>query len=196
VESIDLEEASMTALPDWMLGGLTVADYDALPEEICRQIEVVDGAILVSPGPRRSYQVIARRLANLIEAACGESFTVATDIDLRLRDIPLLNRRPDIVVFDALVPDNTPLRPNHCLLVVEVMSPGSITTDQVDKPGEYAAAAIGHFWRVEFDDEHKPILFRYRLDPTARSYASAGAATGKVIVADPIDVQLDLDGLR
>jgi Uma2 family endonuclease len=32
------------------------------------------------------------------------------------------------------------LRPEHCLLVVEVMSPGSVTADQTDKPAEYAAA--------------------------------------------------------
>jgi Uma2 family endonuclease len=39
----------------------------------------------------------------------------------------------------------------HCALVVEVMSPGSVTTDQTDKPAEYAAARILHYWRLEQD---------------------------------------------
>jgi Uma2 family endonuclease len=42
-------------------------------------------------------------------------------------------------------------RPEHCLLVVEVMSPDSVTTDQIDKPAEYAAFGILHFWRVELE---------------------------------------------
>jgi hypothetical protein len=46
----------MTALPGWMdlpAEGLTAARYEALPEEICGRIEVVDGAIIVNPAPRR-----------------------------------------------------------------------------------------------------------------------------------------------
>jgi hypothetical protein len=54
------------------------------------------------------------------------------DVDLRLRDAPLLNRRPDIAV-----------------------PPDSVTTDQTDKPAEYAAAGIRHFWRVEDIDDVK-----------------------------------------
>jgi Uma2 family endonuclease len=89
---------------------------------------------------------------------------VATSIDLRLRDVPLLNRRPDVVVYDASVPDDDALRPEHCLLVVEVMSPGSVTTDQHDKPAEYAAAGITHFWREEHGGTGRQTLtvFRYR----------------------------------
>jgi D-3-phosphoglycerate dehydrogenase len=41
----------------------------------------------------------------------------------------LLNRRPDAVIYDASLPDDAVLRPQHCTLVVEVMSPGSVTAD-------------------------------------------------------------------
>lgn len=94
---------------------------------------------------------------------------------------------------ESSVPDAQVLRPEHCLLVVEVMSPGSVTTDQVDKPGEYAAAGIAHFWRVELDG--KATLFQYRLDPTTRTYASAGAGWGKLAISDPIGVRINLDAL-
>ena len=55
----------VTALPDWMdlADGLTAEHYDALPEDICRSIEIVDGAIVVDPAPRRLHQDICRRLA-------------------------------------------------------------------------------------------------------------------------------------
>ncbi len=78
-------------LPD----GLSVAEYEALPEDICRRIEIVDGAIMVNAAPRRLHQDICRRLANALEAACGPALAISTDVDRRLRDIPLLNRRPD-----------------------------------------------------------------------------------------------------
>jgi Uma2 family endonuclease len=191
----------MTALPDWMVShvdGLTVADYDALPEEISRRIEIVDGAIVVNAAPRRPHQRIAHRLTSALEAVVSERFAVVFDVDLRLRDVPLLNRRPDIVVYDASLPDDAVLRPEHCLLVVEVMSPGSVTADQADKPAEYARAGIEHFWRIEnVDDTERGLtVFRYRLDPTTRVYASAGIDTGTMAVTDPVKLTLVLADLQ
>jgi Uma2 family endonuclease len=185
----------MSALPDWMAipTGLTAEQYEALPEEICRRIEVVDGAIVVNPAPRRLHQDICRRLANVLETAAGPGLAVTTDVDLRLRDVPLLNRRPDVVVYDASLPDDAVLRPQHCVLVVEVMSPGSVTTDQTDKPAEYVAAGIRHYWRVERDAPDGGLsIFCYRLDPTTGTYASAGVHSGKLTVSEPISVTLDL----
>ncbi|RKT86136.1 Endonuclease, Uma2 family (restriction endonuclease fold) [Saccharopolyspora antimicrobica] len=190
----------MTALPDWMAlppEGLSAADYEALPEEVCRHIEIVDGAIVVTPAPRRLHQRIARRLAGELEQAAAPELTVDTDVDLRLRDVPLLNRRPDVVVYDSALPDDALLRPQHCLLVVEVMSPGSVTADQTDKPAEYAAAGIEHFWRVESDaqDDRCLTVFRYRLDPTTRLYALLGADTDKLSVSAPVELTIDFDSL-
>jgi Uma2 family endonuclease len=185
----------MTALPDWMNlpDGLGAEEYEALPEEICRRIEIVDGAIIVNAAPRRMHQDICRRLANVLEATCRPALAVSTDVDLRLRDIPLLNRRPDVVVYDVTLPDDAVLRPQHCVLVVEVMSPGSVTTDQTDKPAEYAAAGIRHYWRLEHDPAESTLsVFCYRLDPTTASYASAGVHSGKMTVTDPVSVTIDL----
>jgi len=169
----------MTALPGWMdlpSAGLSADDYDALPEEICRRIEIVDGAILVDPSPRRSHQNFARRPAHALEDACGPDFEVSADVDLRLRDVPLLNRRPE-----------------YGVLVVEVMSPGSVTADQIDKPGEYAAGGTKHFWRVEnTDDPEKVRVFRYQLDPATKTYAPAAVHDGPFTVTDPFAVSVDL----
>ena len=185
----------MTALPGWMdlPDGLSARDYEALPEEICRRIEIVDGAVIVNAAPRRLHQNICRRLANALEAACGPALAVSADVDLRLRDVPLLNRRPDAVVYDAALPDDAVLRPEHCALVVEVMSPGSVTTDQTDKPAEYAAARIPGYWRVEHDQAERALsVFAYRLDPTTGGYASAGVHTGTMTVTEPFSATIDL----
>ena len=185
----------MTALPEWTYSspdGLTAEEYEALPEDFCRRIEVVDGAIILSPNPRLPHQEVVLVLGGALRAAAKPRYRVVSDLDLRLRDVPLLNRRPDVVVLDSSVTGDTVVRPAHCLLVVEVMSPGSVTTDQVDKPGEYAAAGIEHFWRVEnCDDVQKLTVFRYRLDAMTRTYARVGANTGKLVVSDPLEMSLD-----
>lgn len=173
----------MTALPAWMdrPDGLSVEEYEALPEDICRRIEVVDGAIIVNAAPRRLHQDICRRFANELETVCLPTLAVSTDVDLRLRDVPLLNRRPDIVLYDASLPDDEVLRAQHCVLVVEVMSPGSVTADQADQPAEYSAAGISHYWRVERGPMGGLSVFCYRLDPTTGVYATAGVHSGLLL---------------
>jgi Uma2 family endonuclease len=80
--------------------------------------------------------------------------------------------------------------------VVEIMSPGSVTADQTDKPAEYAAARIPHYWRVEHDPVAAILfVFCYRLDPTTGIYASAGMRTGKMTVTEPVSITIDLTAL-
>ncbi|KAA5831360.1 Uma2 family endonuclease [Saccharopolyspora hirsuta] len=149
--------------------GMDAATYEALPDETCKYLEVIDGAVLVHPGPTRRHQNTVRHLANELERICGSALAITTSADLRLRDEPLLIRKPDIVAHDLGLPDDAVLRPAHCRLVVEVVSACSATADRIDKPAEYAAAGIERFWRVEGD--RQPMTFRYRLDPATKRYA-------------------------
>jgi Uma2 family endonuclease len=50
--------------------------------------------------------------------------------------------------------------PEHVVLAVEVVSPGSESTDREVKPREYAEAGIEHYWRVEIDPEIVVHTFR------------------------------------
>lgn len=76
------------------------------------------------------------------DAAAGPDWNADTDFHVRLQDVPLTNRRPDVTVYRAETIDLTPTRPEHVLLVVEVVSPGSETTDRIVKVDEYAKAGI------------------------------------------------------
>lgn len=190
----------MNALIDWVAShpdGMTADEYEALSVEESRRIEIVDGAIHVSPTPRRSHQTVARHLANALEKFAQHPFEVDTNADLRLRDVPLRVRRPDVVVYDAKAMGEDHLRPRHCLLVAEVMSAGSVATDQVYKPADYAAAGISHYWRVEDIDaaQRTMTVHRYRLDPATRTYMLIGKDAGRLTVHEPVELSIELADL-
>jgi Uma2 family endonuclease len=88
--------------------------------------------------------------------------------------VPLTNRRPDIVIYRADTIDVTPTRPEHVLLVAEIVSPGSETTDRIVKLDQYARAAIPFF-------DFRLHLHRYRrgnADVLNHSFRLPCEATG------------------
>jgi len=202
----------MTALPDdsWLLSIrpqpelVTAAEYDALPEEIAKAIEIVDGNVVYCAAPTPDHQTAGRRLTNLLERHARDAMSkgheclaVNSDVDLRLRDLPLLNRRPDVVLYRCLDRERGErLRAEHCLLIVEIVSPGSETQDTTDKLGEYAKAGIPHYWIVRLDRTGVATIERYQLDRAAMLYKhmdtlmkdEAGEAP---MVSNPIPIVVD-----
>jgi Uma2 family endonuclease len=202
----------MAALPDdsWLLtirpqpGPVTAEEYEALPEEIARAIEIVDGNIVYCALPTPDHQTAARRLANLLERHARDAMrqghgclTVNNDVDLRLRDVPLLNRRPDVALYTCLDRERGErLRAEHALLVVEIVSPGSETQDTTDKLGEYAKAGIPHYWIVRLDSAGVSVIERYRLDLASMLYKHMGTfmkdePSDPPHVSNPIAVEID-----
>ncbi|MEU6165118.1 Uma2 family endonuclease [Streptomyces tanashiensis] len=180
------------AAPAWMHEQITAEQYDSWSEEQCAGIEIVDGMVVVSPSTSKRHNRLARILANALEAAAGPDWNADTDFDVRLQDVPLTNRRPDVVVYRADTIDITPTRPEHVLLVVEVVSPGSETTDRIVKTDQYAKAGIAFYWRVEQAATGVPLVYTYVLDPATRAYRDGEVFTGVVKVSAPFTVELDL----
>jgi Uma2 family endonuclease len=125
--------------PEWMHSQITAAEYESWSEEQCAGIEIVDGMVVVSPSASKRHNRLARILANSFDVAAGPRWNADIDFDVRLQDVPLTNRRPDLVVYRADTIDVTPTRPGHVLLVAEIVSPGSETTDRIVKHGPVRA---------------------------------------------------------
>ena len=149
---------------------------------------------MVRPGPSASkrHNRLARLLANALDAAAGPDWNADTDFDVRLQDVPLNNRRPDVTVYRAATIDVSPTRPENVLLVVEVVSPGSETTDRVVKADQYARAGIQFYWRVEQTAADAPVVHTYVLDPATGRYRDGETFTGVVKLAVPFSVVVDL----
>lgn len=183
---------------------LTAAEYELLDEEFCQTIEVVDGMIDFCDAPSREHQRLMVRLASRIEAHAkrasrGDSrFDVGADVDLRLWDVPLLNRRPDLVLHTC-IPDDEVLRAKDALLVVEIVSPGSEKRDSVDKLAEYANAGIPHYWIARMDNVGITSVEWYTLDRGNMSYAHMKTlmrdAGDQLDFEVPIQIKLDWDEL-
>ena len=148
--------------------------------------------MVARPGAAKRPNRLARVLANALDEAGGSEWNADTDFDVRLQDVPLTNRRPDVVVYRADTIDVTPTRPDHVLLVVEVVSPGSETTDRVVKVDQYAKAGIPFSWRVEQAPTGVPVVYTSVLDPASGRYRDGEVCTGVVRVAAPFPVAVDL----
>lgn len=186
--------ADMVA-PAWMHAQITAEQYDAWSPEQCAGVEIVDGMVVVTPSASKRHNRLARILANALDLAAGPDWNADTDFDVRLQDLPLTNRRPDVVVYRADTIDVSPTRPEHVLLIVEVVSPGSETTDRVVKVDQYAKAGIAFYWRVEQAATGIPLVYTYVLDPATQAYRDAELFTGSVKATAPFPVTVDLSTL-
>lgn len=186
---------------------VTAEDYEALPEDIAKAIEIVDGYVVYSEAPTPDHQTAGRRLANALEAHARSAMdrghpclTVNSDVDLRLRDVPLLNRRPDVVLYRRLERGER-LRAEHVLLVIEIVFPGSETQDTTDKPAEYAKAGIPYCWIARLDDTGVSVIERYRLDRATMLYKHVGTfmkdeGGDPPAVANPVPITVDWSALE
>lgn len=146
----------------------------------------------MGPGPPKRHNRLARILANALDDAAGPDWNADTGFDVRLQDVPLTNRRPDVAVYRADTIDLTPTRPEHVLLVVEVVSPGSETTDRIVKVDQYAKAGIPFYWRIEQAAIGVPIIYTYVLDPATKAYRDGEMFTGAVKATAPFSLTVDL----
>jgi Uma2 family endonuclease len=178
--------------PAWMHEQVSAEQYDSWSAEQCAGIEIVDGMVLVCPAPSKRHNRLARIMANALEAAAGPDWNADTDFDVRLQDVPLTNRRPDVVVYRADTIDVTPTRPEHVLLVAEIVSPGSETTDRIVKLNQYARSGIAFYWRVEQAATGAPLAYTYVLDPATGTYRDADVFAGVIKVLAPFPVEVDL----
>jgi len=213
----DDEEATAMENPpedDWLLGvrpqpaPVTAEEYETLPQKIARAIEIVDGYVVHRQTPTFVQGFAGRLLAGLLERHARTAkdrrrgcFTVDREEDLRLRDVPLLIRRPDVVLRTCLHCERGGPRPGHALLVAEIVSPGSETQDTIGKPGEYASAGVPHYWVVRLGNSRFSTIERYRLDRASKRYKHVGTLMDDEPgdppqLSDPIPITIDWDELR
>jgi Uma2 family endonuclease len=127
----------------------TVEDIDTFPDDGNRY-EVLNGVLLVTPGPGLPHQTIAMELAgelrSFLESEAGlQVWTPAT-----LRIPPLIHLEPDILVGTMpSVPDREAVREHW--LAVEVSGVGSRAYDRDYKRDAYLQLGVKEVWLVNLE---------------------------------------------
>lgn len=175
-------------------GPWTEADYMALPED-GRRIELVDGALVVSPLANRPHQRLAFRLAFALDAAAPPTLEVHGELNVRLGPGRILI--PDLVIADNPGGTETFVDASHVVLVAEVTSPSNAGIDRLLKPQLYAAAGIAHFLRIDLADavDAAPAAVVYRLRGERYVEVSRADPGQALTLVEPFAVALDLGDL-
>lgn len=138
-------------------GPWTTADLAGLPDD-GQRYEIIDGSLLVTPGPAPLHQLVAGRVSVFLrESAPDESDVVeATNLQLSTRRLLI----PDVVVARsaAIFAGSVALEPADVYLVVEVVSPSNAAMDRIFKPQLYAAGGIQWMWRIELGADSVEIV--------------------------------------
>jgi len=155
-------EFSIPPRPD----GWTVDEVLALPEAqvSLQRIELVDGALLVSPWPSLEHQRLVRVLTTQLSTGAEPRFEVFPGANLVLG-----NRGDRLVIPDLVVIDEPGLRgvnvtEKQVVLVAEIVSPSSKMRDRVLKRAIYAEALIPYYLLVESGEPATATLFELQGD--------------------------------
>lgn len=183
---------------------LTLREWIALPPDSGHHVELVDGALLVTPRPAALHQRAMTRLATSIEDQLPSGLSTVADAEVVItpRDlddaassiVPATVRVPDVVIVrSALLADNPARLPAaEVLLAVEIISPGTRTTDRVTKLVEYADAGIPAYWLIDLDPP-TPSMTAYLL--VNGDYEVVADGSGLVELDNPFALRVRLDEL-
>ncbi len=173
---------AVTALP--FSRPLTRADLEDLPDDGHRY-ELIDGTLIVSPGPQLPHQDMVGNLHLLLRAGCPPHLKVVlAPFAVALADDTEV--QPDLLVAPREQFTRQEL-PGGPLLAVEVLSPSTRRVDLLLKRDRLQSAGVPSYWLVDPDGLSVTVLELW--DGT---YEQVGRATGaeRLRVTAPYAVEL------
>ncbi|WP_439378141.1 Uma2 family endonuclease [Amycolatopsis lexingtonensis] len=169
--------------------GWTIEEVLALPEEqtSLQRIELVDGALLVSPAPTSTHQRILQRMQLAFAPVVPDGNELLPGVNVRIGGRRLLI--PDLVILTCTEVDTVAYGASDVLLAAEIVSPSTKTQDRVLKRAVYAEALIRFYLLVEPLEPTVATLFELRgeeYEPIAKS------ESGELHLTRPFEATLRL----
>ena len=164
----------MTAVTTLPFGRpLTRADLEDLPDDGHRY-ELIDGVLLVSPGPQLPHQDMVGNLHLLLRSGCPSHlkvvlapFAVALSDDTEVQ--------PDLLVAARTQFTRKEL-PGPPLLAVEVLSPSTRRIDLLLKRDRLQSAGVASYWLVDPEGPSVTVL-----ELREGSYVEVASAQGEQV---------------
>ncbi len=184
-------EQEQSSWPTPPLGGWTADDLDTIPG-LPPHTEMIDGGLFLASPQTNFHMTTLRLLERALEDRAPEELFVVremtTKIDKRNRPEPDLMLVPRSAVTG---PRQTWYDPADIRLAVEIVSDDSVERDREIKPRKYAGALIRHYWRIE-ENDGKPVVYVYELDPATNAYAITGIHHDRLKLTVPFTLDIDL----
>ncbi|MBF6171986.1 Uma2 family endonuclease [Nocardia blacklockiae] len=198
----------------WLRTSIPVIDMDMyleMPEDLARRIEVKDGLLVHCESASPNHTTVARQFETAFRDSVAKRaphepcLRASGDLDMLVSEVPFHFKRPDAIVYRCIEEPRgkwkrKPLA-SDTLLVLEVVSPSSVTEDLIDKRAEYARLGIPHYWIVRMAQNDGPVTLieRFQLGSDG-AYVKVGSAhrgSGLAVdVVDPIEVTLTWEQLE
>jgi len=170
---------------------VTAADLSHEPDDGLRR-ELHDGVVHVVPPPSNRHSRATLAAYRCLFPGAPGDIEVLHDVGVHVGVRRLYV--PDLVAVYCGTPfhDNG-YDPGGVLLVVEAVSPSSVTLDRVTKPAVYAEQAIPYFWRIDTLDEGGVRLQAYALAPKGTYVQEAELGPGETgMLEHPWAVTVDM----
>ena len=131
----------------------TVDDLDRFPEDGNRY-ELLDGVLLVTPGPRAVHQIVVNRIQHRLTTAVetpGYAWVVGPGA---ISVPPRTQLQPDVLVYPSRFSPTTDwAKVTEHWLAVEVLSRSSRMYDREFKRDAYFALGVREVWLVDIRDK-------------------------------------------
>ena len=147
---------------------LSFDEWQALPETK-QHCEVLDGVLVMSPGPLGEHPWVADEILTALRPFVrdrGLGFALSAPYDVVIQREPLRVRQPDVLVVNAeLTGIGRPadlvgrrFLESPPLLVVEVLSPSNTRRDVAERLADYRSIGVPECWLARFSARTVEVL--------------------------------------
>ncbi|MEU0501397.1 Uma2 family endonuclease [Nocardia sp. NPDC005998] len=199
----------------WLRTPIPIVDmamYLDMPEDIARTLEIRDGMIVHCESPSPNHVAISDNIKGALREAVSKRsrdmpcLRASGELDMLVSEVPFHYKRPDAIVYRGIDEPRgkwkTKPTASDTLLVVEVVSPNTVTADLVEKRAEYARLGIPCYWIVRMVQDDGPAtsieMLRLTTDGSYVRENMSLRARGDAVavdVADPLDVAISWNQL-
>jgi Uma2 family endonuclease len=176
----------------WAGRQLTLAEWEAIPQDEQFRLELVEGVLSIVQRPLSLHQRAVVRLATRLDEELPPDLTAVAEVEIIVTGQPLTIRIPDVLVTCETVIEANPPRvaAADVLLAVEILSDGTRKVDRILKFAEYAEAGIGSYWIIDLDEPASLRAFTL-VGSDEPAYELSGEFTGPVtldVAGHPVTV--------
>lgn len=187
--------APIEAKSDYLLprhrGPWTIEDVLELPEDTTQRVELVDGALLVSPLGGLRHQRLIMRIGSRLLAEAPAPMEPTIELNLQLPGGRLLI--PDFSVLRRSGLDTLMVDAADVLLVGEVISPSSRMQDRILRSQLYREAEIPYYLLVDPNGNKGRVPSLVLLEFVDAEYKEiAWDQDGRIELERPFPVTIDL----